>query len=168
MRIRKVHTLAASAAAAATLIWGGSAPAVATPVPQHTGAKASVAASGKHLKPALNVFCIATAATPFFVTSGGPLYAQAKITSCSAPKPQLCRLDVALEGKISNTGLWHTYANKLGAWKTCAIGTLLNAPYTCAQRIQLVDFRTAVTLDIQDSGQAGTGSAFSSTYRTNC
>ncbi|WP_143195137.1 hypothetical protein [Streptomyces sp. CB02488] len=126
----------------------------------------SITADATTKASAVVVGCLFESMKPFYVTAGGPLYAQGKIKSCTTPKPDACKLDVTLEKKLSN-GLYGVVANKNTGWKTCKAKTL-SVPYKCPQRIQKHTYKTVSSLQIEYKGKYGTKVVGSSTIATNC
>jgi hypothetical protein len=127
---------------------------------------ASITADTTAQAPAAVVGCVFESMKPFYVTANGPLYAQAKIKSCTTPKPDACKLDVALEKKLSN-GLYGVVANKSTGWKACKAKTL-SVPYKCPQRIQTHSYKTVSSLQVEYKGKYGTNVVASSAKSTNC
>ncbi|MFF4506608.1 hypothetical protein [Streptomyces sp. NPDC001401] len=116
----------------------------------------------------LPVWCRAKTEKPFHTTSSSPLYAQGEITECGEPAPDLCKLDVALEGRAPGAGSWHVYADKSTGWTTCRAGLKKSAGYKCIHIIARQEFRTHIYLSIQYHGRSNVAQAESATHTEYC
>jgi hypothetical protein len=76
--------------------------------------------------------CVAYIDKPFFLTTTGPLYAQAQWGGCTVPPPPSCRLKVAL-AKDGPYGSYLVTSWADTGWGPCA-GAPLDKGYKCQGR----------------------------------
>lgn len=113
------------------------------------------------------VGCSYRAEKPFYVTDGGPLYAQMKIKSCTDPKPDKCKLGISLDMKQPN-GPYTPVADKSSGWTSCKVNKRLNVKYKCPQRIQKNKYIAVASLTVEYRGRYKTTAVQSSSMKTFC
>lgn len=96
---------------------------------------------------------------PFFLTTKSrKMYGSGKITGCTNPPPDKCKLTVDLEAKEPNSFLWHTVASNTTGWVKCKKRTLRTKPFICHASPGKFDFSSFVTLQIEAFGQHNSNS----------
>ena len=99
------------------------------------------------------VACSATIQAPFFLTaSSRKMYSSARITACTVPPPQECKLVV--ETEIFNLGLWIPIKSATNNWSgTCLGKSKRTAAFKCRSVLVKHKFRTLVQLSILYNGK---------------
>ncbi len=81
------------------------------------------------------------------------MYGEARITRCTKPPPDSCKLTVDLESKLSANFVWSTVESKTTDWRSCKKLTLRTPPYTCHASPEKYEFASLATLQIEAFGR---------------
>jgi hypothetical protein len=111
-------------------------------------------------------WCAGSVEAPYFIsTKNNKMYATAKITSCSSPKPTSCNLGVELyTTSITTPVLESAWTN----WGACKNRTLNTPGYPCVISPGEHSFYTQGTLEIQSPAGGDTGYAVSNNSHYYC
>src|SRR5215469_9934727 len=90
-----------------------------------------VTANSLHLKRIVKG-CFVVGEKPFFLTKHrNKMYGQGRITRCTRPPPDACKLTVDLESKEPTAFFWHTVMSRSTRWRSCKKLTRNTPPFIC-------------------------------------
>jgi len=98
--------------------------------------------------------CATIAEKPFFVTmKSRKMHGAGKVTKCTNPPPDKCKMTVDLEAKEPSAFLWHTVQTGERDWGRCKKFTTTTKSFTCHASPEKFEFRTFVIFQIEAFGQ---------------
>ncbi|HET7012756.1 MAG TPA: hypothetical protein VFI65_02525 [Streptosporangiaceae bacterium] len=98
--------------------------------------------------------CATIAEKPFFITMNSrKMHGAGKVTKCTNPPPDKCKMTVDLEAKEPSAFLWHTVQTGERDWGKCKKFTTTTEPFTCHASPEKFEFRTFVIFQIEVFGQ---------------
>jgi hypothetical protein len=113
--------------------------------PTHT------ATSYVHARIRASIGCWFKGVPPYRITTSSGIYAEGKVTSCTVPPPQACKMTVDLLGPEGLLG--PVLKSSSTGWVKCAGLTLHTAAFPCSFLSVTQGFTSFVTLQIEWNGQ---------------
>jgi hypothetical protein len=137
------------------------------------GSSSALASPRSPTAPSGEIGCKFKAVAPFFLTTKSrKMYAEGKITECTNPPPDKCKMTVHLRSSTTGGLFWDNRQSKSTDWEACAKikkRPVQTPPDTCNAYPELVDWDTEVLLSIEISGEpVDSGSDTSETVKYYC